>query len=254
MITVQDTGRGIRAEDINKLFNKFERLDAFKNSTTEGTGLGLAITKRLVEMMGGKINVQSRFGVGSIFVVNISQKIGKMIEPLTNTQVIDRALITKEQVDEEVSYTNKKVLIVDDNKLNIKVARKALADFDFVIDECYNGEECVNKIKNKEEYDLILMDIMMPVMSGETAIKRLKEIEGFTTPVIALTADTVLGAKEKYLEEGFVDYIAKPFSKKQIKEKLDMIFKESEKKTGKICWDDVEKIVIVDKYDGENLN
>lgn len=251
MITVKDTGRGIKPEDINKLFNKFERLDVERNSTTEGTGLGLAITKSLVEMMGGKINVQSRFGVGSIFVVNIPQKIGKMIEPLTNTQVINKALIADKLNEEKISYDHKKVLIVDDNKLNIKVARKALIDFNFDIDECYNGEECVSKIRNKEEYDLILMDIMMPVMSGETALKHLKELEGFNTPVIALTADTIAGAKEKYLEEGFVDYIAKPFSKKQIKEKLDVIFKNSEEKRGKISWDEVPKIVIVDNSDKE---
>ena len=224
MISVRDTGRGIKAENINKLFTKFERLGMDKNTTTEGTGLGLAITKSLVEMMGGRINVESRFGQGSIFVVNIPQKIKQLENPLTDTQVIHLNEIEKAQ-DTSV-YGQKKILIVDDNKLNIKVARKALQDFNFEIEECYDGYGCLEKVKLGNEYDLILMDIMMPNMSGETAMEKLKENPSFNIPTIALTADAIAGAKEKYLSEGFVDYIAKPFSKAQIKEKLDMVFKK----------------------------
>ena len=121
-------------------------------------------------------------------------------------------------------FDSKKVLIVDDNKLNIKVARRALQDFDFEIDECYDGQECLNKVVNGDEYDLILMDIMMPNMSGETALEKLKLNPNFKIPTIALTADAVAGSQEKYIKEGFADYIAKPFSKEQIKEKLDLIF------------------------------
>ena len=95
--------------------------------------------------------------------------------------------------------SNKKILIVDDSKINIKVARKALQDFNFEIDECYDGQECLDKLPNGNEYDLILMDIMMPNMSGETAIARLKENPNFNIPTIALTADAVAGAREKYL-------------------------------------------------------
>lgn len=219
-ISVQDTGRGIKADDINKLFTKFERLDIEKNSTTEGTGLGLAITKRLTEMMGGKINVQSTYGIGSLFVVSIPQKISKR-EELTNTQVIRTQNILSSLRSD---YKGKKILIVDDNKLNIKVARRALNDFGFSIDEAYNGEECLNLIRSGNSYDLILMDIMMPVMSGTTALNELKKIEGFNTPVIALTADAISGSEEKYKSEGFVCYIAKPFSKEQIQEKLDTVF------------------------------
>ena len=251
IISVRDTGRGIKAENINKLFTKFERLDAEKNSTTEGTGLGLAITKALVEMMGGKINVQSQFGKGSIFVVQIPQKISQMVNPDQTVQIniapIKQAMeqskleIVMPQPSSEsvvtattpsvenklVNYSGKKILIVDDNKLNIKVARRALQDFNFEIEECYDGQECLDKVVNGNEYDLILMDIMMPNMSGETAIKKLKENTNFKIPVIALTADAVAGAKEKYLGEGFIDYIAKPFSKDQIKEKLDSVFGNS---------------------------
>ena len=234
IITCQDTGRGIKAEYINKLFTKFERLDIEKNTTTEGTGLGLAITKALIEMMGGKINVQSQFGHGSIFMVQIPQKIGKILPPMTEKELMDTAKdLYKRQREEielpkksstKVSYNGKKILIVDDNMLNIKVGRRALKDFNFIIDECYDGQQCLDKIKAGNHYDLILMDIMMPNMSGETALAKLKEMNDFQTPVIALTADAVAGAKNRYINEGFIDYIAKPFSREQIQEKLDVIF------------------------------
>ena len=245
IISVRDTGRGIKAENINKLFTKFERLDIEKNSTTEGTGLGLAITKALVEMMGGKINVQSQFGQGSIFMVQIPQKISMMANPDQTIQIniapIKQAMEqpqpekkeeviepnpkeTQPEVNTTTGYGHKKVLLVDDNKLNIKVARKALDGYNFEIDECYDGQECLDKVINGNEYDLILMDIMMPNMSGETAIAKLKENPNFNIPTIALTDDAVAGAREKYLEEGFVEYIAKPFNKDQIKEKLDIVF------------------------------
>ena len=227
IISIQDTGRGIKADLINKLFEKFERLDIEKNTTTEGTGLGLAITKSLVDMMGGKINVQSQFGAGSIFVVQIPQRISKLSAPIVDSSVnklYNDSNIVK--VEENTSYGNKKILIVDDNNLNIKVAKRALSNFDFELDECTDGLQCLDKINSGNTYDLILMDIMMPNMGGEETLAKLKEYPNFNIPVIALTADAVAGAKEKYLSEGFVDYIAKPFSRDQIKEKLDKIFKD----------------------------
>lgn len=226
IITCQDTGRGIKKEYISKLFTKFERLDIEKNTTTEGTGLGLAITKALIEMMGGTINVSSQFGKGSIFVVNIPQKVSKFQRPMTEKEIMDTASRLLNNNTTNIDYGHRKILIVDDNKLNIKVAKRAISDFDFEIDECYDGLECLNKVVVGNEYDLILMDIMMPNMSGETAIKKLKENSNFRIPVIALTADAVSGAKEKYVSEGFVDYIAKPFNKDQIKQKLDIIFND----------------------------
>ena len=238
MITCRDTGRGIKKENISKLFTKFERLDIEKNTTTEGTGLGLAITKALVDMMGGNINVQSQFGQGSIFIINLPQKISKISKPMTEEELMDTARkLYSNKIDTTIikndsnintnntsNYGNKKILIVDDNKLNIKVAKRALQDFNFEIDEAEDGSICLDKVNSGKVYDLILMDIMMPNMSGETALKKLKENKDFNTPVIALTADAVAGAKEKYVSEGFADYIAKPFSRDQIKEKLDSVF------------------------------
>lgn len=218
-ITVKDTGRGIKKEYIDKLFHKFERLDIEKNTTTEGTGLGLAITKKLVELLGGKINVESTFGKGSMFMVTLPQKISSKakLEGMSKNQ-------NQKQIENKISYQEKSILIVDDNKLNIKVAKRAIASLNFKeIDECYNGEEALEKVKEKK-YDIILMDIMMPVMSGVTAMKELKKMNHFNTPVIALTADAISGAQEKYQLLGFTDCVTKPFTKEIIKQKIDHCF------------------------------
>ena len=216
-ITVQDTGRGIKKEDIDKLFTKFERLDVEKNTSTEGTGLGLAITKHLVNAMGGKINVQSIYKSGSIFMVTIPQKISKMSDTCVKTSV-------SKEITNNVDYSNMTILVVDDNKLNIKVALRSLNGLNFKeIDTCYNGQECLDKVNSGKHYDCILMDIMMPVMNGEEALKKLQEIDNFNTPVIALTADAISGSEEKYKSLGFAGYVSKPFSKEIIKSKLDSI-------------------------------
>lgn len=239
IISCQDTGKGIKAENINRLFTKFDRLDVEKNTTTEGTGLGLAITKGLTEMMGGKINVQSQYGQGSIFVVQIPQKISSLIKSLSSIASDDKF------ANISATYHGKKVLIVDDNNLNIKVATKVLKEFAFNIDECHDGQECLEKINQGNKYDLILMDIMMPNMSGETCLANLRKNPEFNIPVIALTADALTGAKEKYISEGFIDYISKPFSKDQIKEKLDKIFIPN-KNQSKIDWSNVKAYSITD--------
>ena len=218
-ITVKDTGRGIKKEYVDKLFHKFERLDIEKNTTTEGTGLGLAITKKLVELLGGKINVESTFGKGSMFMVTLPQKISSKdkLEGISKNQ-------NQAQIENKISYQEKSILIVDDNKLNIKVAKRAIASLNFKeVDECYNGKEALEKIKEKQ-YDIILMDIMMPIMSGVTAMKELKKTNHFNTPVIALTADAISGAQEKYQLLGFTDCVTKPFTKEIIKEKIDHCF------------------------------
>lgn len=215
-IEVYDTGRGIKKEDLNRLYNKFDRLDVEKNSTIEGTGLGLAITKKLVELLKGTINVESEYGEGTKFNVIIPQRIG-------NNTSKDEQVITNNIID----YSDKKILIVDDNKLNIKVAKRNIEDLNFKeIDECYNGLECLEKIKNGKKYDIILMDIMMPIMDGEQVLKELKNIKDFDTPIIALTADAIAGSDEKYKNEGFVDYVSKPFNKDTIKLKIDSIFEK----------------------------
>ena len=244
VITVQDTGIGIKAEKIDKLFTKFERLDVERNTTVEGTGLGLAITKKLLEMMGGKINVQSQYGKGSMFMVTLPQKISIMENLKEATGKFEKTMvmprISQEQLTQPVvaeppkvegvptvgEYGSKRILLADDNALNIKVAKRALKDFNFIIDEAKDGVEAVQKVKEGNKYDLILMDIMMPNMNGELALQELKKDPNFNVPTIALTADAISGAQEHYLSVGFVDYLAKPFNRDQIKEKLDKIFQK----------------------------
>ena len=209
IISVQDTGMGIKKESINKLFNRFERLDIEKNNTIEGTGLGLAITKKLLQLMNGQIVVQSIYGEGSKFTVAIDQKI---VTNPTNS-MLDR---TQEININNLDLTNKRILVVDDNKINLKVATRLLQDYHCIVDTLESGLECIEKIKVGASYDLILMDDMMPKMSGTETLHNLKEMPEFNMPVIALTANAISGMKEKYLSEGFSDYLSKPIDKTEL--------------------------------------
>lgn len=202
-IAVKDTGRGIKKENINKLFNKFERIDEEKNTTIEGTGLGLAITKSLTEMMGGKIVVNSKYGEGSTFRISLEQKIVSMEVPKTDTEEIEIDYST---------HKGKKILIVDDSKINLKVATQILKPYEFEVVCVESGFEALEIIES-QTFDLILMDIMMPKMNGVETLRRLKELEGFNIPVIALTADAIEGMDEKYLKAGFDAYLSKPIDK-----------------------------------------
>lgn len=214
IISVEDSGIGIKKENIDKLFTKFERFDKEKNITIEGTGLGLAITKKLVELMNGNIVVQSVYGQGSKFTVAIDQKI-----------VLKEVVFEKEDYSNTISdFSKYKVLIVDDNLINLKVARKLLESFKLKIETCDSGLSCLDKINNNEKYDLILMDDMMPKLSGVETLKKLKEIDTFNTPVVALTANAISGMKEKYLNDGFDDYLAKPINKQELTKVLNKFF------------------------------
>ena len=217
VISVEDTGRGIKPEKIEKLFTKFQRLDEDRNTTLEGTGLGLAITKSLVEMMGGKIVVQSLYGSGSKFTIYLSQKIVALKENKT---------IAVENIEEpQMIFKDKKILIVDDNKLNIKVASKLLIPYEIDIDTCMSGQECIDKVKNIT-YDLILLDDMMPKMSGTDTLKELKQNKHFNIPIVVLTANAITGMKEKYLNLGFDDYLAKPIEKEELNRVLKQYLKD----------------------------
>ncbi|MBR5662330.1 MAG: response regulator [Bacilli bacterium] len=210
IIMVKDTGIGIKTENIDKLFNKFERFDKENNITIEGTGLGLAITKKLVDLMGGKIIADSRYGVGSIFAVVIDQKI---VNKVKQHEVVEK--------ENRTTFDFARVLVVDDNKINLKVASKLLDLYHIKADLVESGFECIEKIKSGTIYNLILMDDMMPQMSGTETFKKLKEIDNFNVPVIALTANAISGMKEKYLNEGFNDYISKPIDKKELERVLN---------------------------------
>ena len=172
-----------------------------------------------------KIAKRSSTNVETILVHQATSNLPKMTQEVIEKANINTNIQVNRIAKENTNYSNRRLLLVDDNRLNIKVAMRALEPLNIIVDTCENGQESIDKVKANNNYDIILMDIMMPVMSGETALSNLKKIPGFKTPVIALTADAVAGAKEKYISEGFIDYIAKPFSKEQIKEKLDEIFK-----------------------------
>lgn len=208
IISVEDTGIGIKQENLNKLFNKFERLDLKDNITIEGTGLGLAITKKLVDMMHGKIVVQSVFGKGSKFTVSIDQRIVK--NPTIKVEAIDTT-------HEHIEVKNKTVLVVDDNKINLKVAERLLQTYGVNVECVESGFICIDNLKSGKKYDLILMDDMMPKMSGVETLQKIKvEIPEFDIPTIALTANALTGMREKYLADGFNDYLAKPINKDEL--------------------------------------
>ncbi len=223
IISVEDSGIGIKKENIEKLFTKFERLGVEKETTTEGTGLGLAITKRLVEMMGGNVAVQSIYGKGSLFTLSIDQKIvtGSELEKLTEAEKHE-----DKTSDEVIDASGKRVLVVDDNQLNLKVAERLLKAYKCDMDFASSGSECITKIANGEKYDLILLDDMMPKMSGSETLVKLKEIDNFDIPVCALTANAITGMREEYLNKGFNDYLSKPI----VKEELNRVIKKYLKK------------------------
>lgn len=209
IISVEDSGIGIKQENINKLFTKFERLGVEEHVTIEGTGLGLAITKKLLDLMNGQIVVQSVYGKGSRFTVAIDQKIS-VGHKLEDTASLDLTEL------ETMDFSSKKVLVVDDNVINLKVAHRLLQEYKVQITEVQSGQAAIDLINAGNTYDLILMDDMMPKMSGVQTLQKLKTIPGFQMKVVALTANAITGMREKYLADGFDEYLAKPISKKEL--------------------------------------
>jgi len=211
-ITVRDTGRGIKKEEIEKLFDQ--------NGENERKGLGLILSKHLIELMGGTIEVESSYGKGSEFVVTIDQKI---------TKELDVKRVRKNKVIKPFQAVDKRILIVDDNKMNLKVAKKLLMPYQVEVVEVSSGSECLDILENDKNFDLILMDDMMPNMSGTECLdvlKKIQRIDGFYIPVVVLTANAIAGMKEKYIELGFEDYLAKPIEK----EELDRVLRSYLKK------------------------
>ena len=166
--------------------------------------------------MNGRIMVQSVYGKGSKFTVALAQKI-------VHKEVSQEEMKKETKTDEAFDLTGKKILIVDDNKLNLKVASRLIEKYNCDIETIESGFECLDKIKAKEHFDLILMDDMMPEMGGVETLHKLKEIEDFNIPVIALTANAISGMKEKYLSDGFNDYLSKPIDKAELNKVLQII-------------------------------
>lgn len=211
-LEVHDTGRGIKEKDLPKLFGVFQQMDSTVRGTNERTGLGLAITNRLVEMMGGKLEVQSKYGKGSVFSFKIVQKV------VDSTPLGDFEKQYNESLNSTVNYTQKfiapmgRILIVDDNAMNLAVAQGLLKQTRLQVDVASGGGECLELLKRKT-YHLICLDHMMPVMDGVETLHAIRALEGNPSaevPIIALTANAVAGAREFYLNEGFQDYLTKP--------------------------------------------
>jgi signal transduction histidine kinase/CheY-like chemotaxis protein len=198
---VEDTGIGIREDAIPRLFTAFEQLDLVRNKKVVGTGLGLAITKRLCEIMSGSISVRSEYGKGSVFTVRLPLKIGS-----------DADLPAEEGGDViEFTTENARVLLVDDIQINLEVAEFMLNCFGIEPDLASSGKQAVSLAREKQ-YDLILMDHMMPEMDGVEATHLIRGLGGACAalPIVALTANAVSGAKEMFLANGFTDFMSKP--------------------------------------------
>ncbi len=212
IISVKDTGMGIKKEDMGKLFESFQRLDEEKNRNIEGTGLGMNITMSLLRLMDGEMKVESEYGKGSDFTVTIPQKI-VCDEPAGDFETIrsrrEQNLSMKQQFFEAPEA---RVLVVDDNSMNLTVFQSLLKRTKMQITTADSGKKCLELVQ-KQQYHIIFMDHMMPEMDGiETLheIRKLSNCPNHDTPVIALTANALSGAREGYLKEGFADFLTKP--------------------------------------------
>lgn len=211
VIAVQDTGIGIRNEDVDKLFVTFQRLEEKRNRNIEGTGLGLNLTKRLVDLMGGDIQVESEYGKGSTFIVAIPQ-IVKRSEPIGDFNERCNKAVTVDISRNRFRAPHANILVVDDVPMNLRVMSGLLKDTQVQIDTALNGMEALEKIKRKH-YDVIFLDHMMPVMDGMETVSLMHTLSGHpneSTPVIMLTANADKHARDLYLQAGFSDYLSKP--------------------------------------------
>ena len=221
-VAVEDTGRGMKKEDIENLFSPYERFDETSNRKIEGTGLGMSITKQLLSLMGSEIKVQSEYGKGSIFSFEVSQPVvdsapmGKWKENAVNAKA------AKNASDTTFEAPLARVLVVDDTVVNLRVFKALLKRTRIRIDEVTSGAQALKLVKDNE-YDMIFVDIMMPDMDGvETYHKMIEEDNTVTrsTPIVALTANALSGAKDEYLAEGFSAYLSKPIEPKSLEEML----------------------------------
>ena len=231
IIEVEDTGSGIKAENLTKIFDSFKRVDEKKNKNIEGTGLGLNITKNIVEMMGGTIDVTSEYEVGSVFKVEIpqtivsSKKVGNMTEKMEEESSESKRV--SDIYRSKVFAPKARILVVDDVEMNIRVFKALLKNSGMQIDSTTKGGEAVELIR-ENHYDIIFLDDMMPEMDGKDVlfkIKKLSKDENFInrdTAVVMLTANAVTGARENYLSMGFDEYLPKPIKDSELE---DMIIK-----------------------------
>lgn len=217
--TVTDTGMGISKENIEKLFMPFERLDHIKNRNVEGTGLGLAITTQLLNNMDSELKVESEYGKGSSFSFALEQKILDFT-PIGARNWLVRQTDNKSEHHMSFTAPDAHILLVDDNALNRKVVASLLKESRMTIDEAGDGEECIHMLE-KHSYDLIFLDHMMPNMDGVATLHAVRDRNMCdNTPIIALTANAVVGMREYYINEGFSDFLTKPVFSQNLEKML----------------------------------
>jgi len=221
-ISVKDTGRGITKEGLENLFTVFTRADEAKNAGIEGTGLGLSISKSYAELMGGRIIVESEYGKGSTFILEIPQKI--VDESPIGSNIFKPIGIVKRKLENiTLAKRHIDILAVDDVDLNLKLFTFFLKKEDVTVDKAKNGPDSI-ELASRKKYDIIFMDQMMPGMNGTEALKHILNDEASInkeTPIVVLTADAIAGVKEEYLKEGFTDYMSKPFTSDQLYEMIN---------------------------------
>lgn len=220
-VMVRDTGKGIKKEDIDKLFTPFQRIEEKQNRNIEGTGLGMSITKQLLDLMDSRLEVESVYGLGSDFSFEIVQMV-KDWSPIGNYEEAYRRLKNNEiKYKEKFKAPNASILVIDDTPLNIKVFKGLLKQTEIQIEEAYSGVEGIKKAA-KQEYDMIFIDHMMPDIDGIEVLKRIKQDASFNSnkPMIALTANAVSGSREMYIAEGFSEYITKPIESDKLEKML----------------------------------
>jgi len=230
---VTDTGHGMTAAEVSNMFDEYSRFNMETNRTTEGTGLGMSITKHLIRLMNGEISVNSELGKGTTFKLLLPQKeidsktIGKeRVENLQKFHYDISPLLKKSQIlREPMPYGS--VLIVDDVETNLYVAEGLLTAYDLKIDLAKSGYETIDKIKEGKIYDVVFMDHMMPKMDGVETTKKLREM-GYKHPVVALTANAVVGQSEIFLQNGFDDYISKPIDIRQLNMVLNRLIRDKQ--------------------------
>lgn len=240
---VEDTGIGIRQEDLAKLFREFERIEEERNRNIEGTGLGMSITTQLLELMGSKLQVESDYGKGSKFYFTLEQKIMDA-EPIGNLGEKIRQRATEYSYQPAFLAPKAQILVVDDNAINRRVFLNLLKANKLAIDEAAGGMECIQMVQ-KKPYDVIFMDHMMPDLDGIETLHRIRALEDcpcHSTPVIALTANAISGAREMYLKEGFDSFLSKPIIPDKLEKMLMQILPEDKVTYEEIVTDSPEPI------------
>ena len=220
-ISVKDTGIGIKEEDISKLFESFERIEEKRNRNIEGTGLGMAIVNRLLDMMGSQLKVESTYGKGSEFSFILHQKIVDE-RPIGNYVERLHRVSSRSSFENRLHVKGADILVVDDNEMNLKVARNLMSLDGIVPDIANSGADAIEMIKDKH-YHIVFLDHMMPKMDGIETLQKLREqnILPVDTTVIALTANAIVGAKDTYLNAGFDDYLSKPIDISKLEDLLE---------------------------------